>query len=97
MPALPVSDPEAIGFDATRLERAFGMLDSWTESGEVPAAGVCVGRRGAAVAPRIFGRMTAEAESPPVRPDTLFLVASITKPVTVSTACSTRTGAPGST
>jgi len=86
MPALPVSDPEAIGFDATRLERAFGMLDSWTESGEVPAAGVCVGRRGAAVAPRIFGRMTAEAESPPVRPDTLFLVASITKPVTVTAA-----------
>src|SRR5262249_39757197 len=40
-----------------------------------PSSALCVGRRGKTVEPRFFG---------PVRPDALFLVASLTKPVTVA-------------
>jgi CubicO group peptidase (beta-lactamase class C family) len=86
MPGIPAARPEAIGFDAARLERAFDLLKKWTTDDRVPAAALCVGRRGRIVEPRFFGRLKPEVGSPPVKPDTLFLVASITKPVTVSAA-----------
>ena len=73
-----------VGFDPDRLARAFRLIDELTRSDENPAAGVCAGRRGGIVGTRLFGRMGPDPDDPPVRPDALFLVASITKPVTVT-------------
>src|SRR5262245_59047575 len=84
MPDLPTARPESIGFDATRLKRAYGLLQQWVETDQVPAAGLCVGRKGSMVEPRLFGRQHPGADAPPLRKDALFLVASITKPVTVT-------------
>jgi CubicO group peptidase (beta-lactamase class C family) len=84
--ALPLAEPEAVGIDPTRLQRANGLLQDWTARGLIPAAALCVGRKGHMVAPRFFGRHRPEEDSPPLNPDALFLVASITKPVTVSAA-----------
>ncbi|MFO0951306.1 MAG: serine hydrolase domain-containing protein [Isosphaeraceae bacterium] len=77
-------DPDRIGFDGTRLARAYQLLESWTASGQVPAAALCVGRGDGFVEPKVFGKMGAEPGSAPAGPDALFLVASITKPVTVT-------------
>src|SRR5436190_11168856 len=81
MPYLPIAEPDVIGFDPARLQRAFDLMDRWTKSGEVPSGAVCVGRNGKMVAPRYFGRMGPEGDAEPIRDDALFLMASITKPV----------------
>src|SRR5262249_8028509 len=86
MPGLPVARPEAIGFDPDRLQRAFDLLKKWTDEDKVPAATLCVGRHGRMVEPRLFGKHRPEAKSPALKSDATFLVASITKPVTVTAA-----------
>jgi CubicO group peptidase (beta-lactamase class C family) len=86
MPGLPVARPEAIGLDPARLQRAYDLLKKWADQDKLPAAALCVGRRGRIVAPRFFGRHRPEAGAPALRDDALFLVASITKPVTVTAA-----------
>jgi CubicO group peptidase (beta-lactamase class C family) len=84
MPTVPIASAEAVGFDQRRLERAYGAIQRWVDADRVPAATLCVGRRGRMVAPRFFGRQRPEANAPPLRDDSLFLVASITKPVTAT-------------
>jgi CubicO group peptidase (beta-lactamase class C family) len=86
MPAVPIANPEAIGIDPQRLERAYRILQRWVETDRVPAAALCVGRRGRMVSPRLFGRQRPEAKAPALRDDALFLIASITKPVTATAA-----------
>jgi CubicO group peptidase (beta-lactamase class C family) len=80
---IPLAEPGAIGFEPARLQRAYDLLERWTDHGEVPAAALCVGRHGRVVAPRFFGRQKADATEP-LRADSLFLIASITKPVTAT-------------
>src|SRR5438445_9143011 len=82
-PAKEIPMTEPIGFDPARLQQAYALLQRWTDGDRLPAATLCVGRRGQVVAPRFFGRRAPEATAPPLGSDALFLVASITKPVTV--------------
>jgi CubicO group peptidase (beta-lactamase class C family) len=85
MPPLPTATtPEAIGFDPIRLRQAETLLQRWVDTDRVPAAAFCVGRAGRALAPRLFGHQHPGPDSPPLRADALFLVASITKPVTAT-------------
>jgi CubicO group peptidase (beta-lactamase class C family) len=76
--------PEPAGWISDRLERAYALLERWTAQDKVPAAALCVGRGGGILEPRFFGRHGAGPGAPPIRRDALFLVASITKPVTVT-------------
>lgn len=78
-----MTKPEEIGFAPARLERAFELLADWVKKDRLPAAGICVGRRGKMVEPRLFGRQRFDSPAP-IRRDAQFLVASITKPVTVA-------------
>jgi CubicO group peptidase (beta-lactamase class C family) len=78
---LPVAAPAEIGFDPDRLDVAYRLLKSWTLDGSVPSGAIVVGRHGRMVEPRLFGRMGPAADAPPIRPDALFLMASITKPI----------------
>jgi CubicO group peptidase (beta-lactamase class C family) len=84
MPALTYAQPQDIGLDPGRLQRAYDVLQQWVERGQIPSAGFCVGRRGRAVEPRFFGRQRSDPQAPQLRSDALFLTASITKPVTVT-------------
>ncbi len=85
MSDLATARPEEMGLNPARLQRAFDLLQAWTRSDKLPAAGICVGRKGRMVEPQLFGRQRPEAPAP-VRKDALFLVASISKPVTVTAA-----------
>ena len=84
MAGLPTARPAALGFDERRLQRAFDLLKKWCDDDKVLGAGLCVGRRGRMIEPRFFGKQHASVNSKPIRDDALFLVASITKPVTVT-------------
>jgi CubicO group peptidase (beta-lactamase class C family) len=83
MPHLPLSRPEEIGLDARRLHTAYQLMESWTsgEDAPIPGGAIVIGRNGGMVPPRAFGRMGPEPGAPPIRPDAIFLLASITKPV----------------
>jgi CubicO group peptidase (beta-lactamase class C family) len=82
--AVPMARPETIGFDPQRLRRAEELLARWVAEDRLPAAALCVGRQGRIVEPRFFGRQQPDAGAPALASDALFLVASITKPVTAT-------------
>jgi CubicO group peptidase (beta-lactamase class C family) len=83
MPTLSIARPAEIGVDAARLHHAFDLLKRWADEDKIPAAGLAVGRNGRMVEPFLVGRQRPGKEGPPIRKDALFLIASITKPVTV--------------
>jgi CubicO group peptidase (beta-lactamase class C family) len=84
MAHLPQPRPESSGWIPDRLQRAYDLLERWTRAGKVPGAALGVGRGGGMVEPRFFGRHGPGPSDPSMRPDALFLVASITKPVTAT-------------
>ena len=80
-PANPPVDPAAAGFDAAKLTRIAGRLTDLTESGAIPGAVAVVATRDGVVYRTAVGLRDAEA-GVPMSADTLFRLASMTKPVT---------------
>jgi CubicO group peptidase (beta-lactamase class C family) len=78
--------PEEAGLSSQRLARAYGLLEDAVAEGSLMGAAIQVSRRGMAMAPRCFGRRELDPHGAPVEPDTVFLVASVTKPVTATAA-----------
>jgi CubicO group peptidase (beta-lactamase class C family) len=76
--------PDELGLDAGRLRYAHELLQRAVETDRLPAAALCVGRGDGVLSPRLFGRQRPESGAPALREDALFLVASITKPVTAT-------------
>jgi len=83
---LRVGEPWKAGFSGPRLEGAYVILEEAVAKGVLPAAGLLVSKRGVAVEPRVFGWASPEPDAPPITPETVFLVASVTKPVTATAA-----------
>jgi CubicO group peptidase (beta-lactamase class C family) len=83
MTLLSHARPAEIGLDERRLEAAYDRLEEWTSGKDAPIPGgaILVGRKGKAVEPKFFGRQGPEAAASPLRRDSIFLLASITKPV----------------
>jgi CubicO group peptidase (beta-lactamase class C family) len=74
------------GLSPGRLEQLYDYVGAPVEDGRLPGACVLVARHGQAVSPHAFGLLRPGVDDRPIRPDTIFLVASITKPVTVAAA-----------
>src|SRR5258708_4643195 len=72
MSAIPIARPEGIGLDPAALRRADELVPRWRTEDRVPAVGWTVGRQRPA------------KDAPAIRKDALFLIASITKPVTAT-------------
>ena len=81
---LKSGQPEEAGMSAKRLQQAGQILEEETRSGRVLAASILVARHGIIVLHRGSGKLSPDPASPPAKPDTVYLVASITKPVTAS-------------
>jgi len=81
---LPTGRPEDVGMDSAQLECAFELLRGWVEDGTLPGATALVARRGIVIGRRWFGDAVREPERRPIGPDTLFAVASVTKPFTAT-------------
>ena len=89
MPKLAYAKPEEIGLDASRLNAAYKLLRKWTTVSErggvsppIPGGAILVGRKGKIVEPRFFGKQGPEGNAEAIRRDGMFLLASISKPVT---------------
>lgn len=74
--------PADAGLSAAALDRAAGVLADAVASGRITAGTLTVARRGRLVLSRGYGALRPETGAPAVAPDSVFLLASITKPVT---------------
>ncbi len=83
---LPEAKPEAVGFDPSRLARVEDAVARAIGEKKVPGAVVLVGRRGKVVLARAFGRRAVEPMDEPMTRDTVFDMASLTKPVATATS-----------
>jgi CubicO group peptidase (beta-lactamase class C family) len=79
---IAVDSPEAAGMSSSALKQTTGIIETSIRRGEIHAASILVARHGKIVLHRGFGRMSASAKADPVQADSVFLLASITKPVT---------------
>ena len=84
---LPSKKPAAVGMSANRLESVERIVTRGIDGGGYPGAAVVVGRKGAVVLQRGFGRLSWSTESNPVTADTsIYDVASLTKVVGTTAA-----------
>lgn len=84
---LPTKTPRAVGMSAERLAKIDHVITRGISAGGYPGAAVVVGRRGAAVFERGYGRLSWEKTSAPVRADrTIYDLASLTKVIGTTTA-----------
>ncbi len=73
--------PESVGFSTERLRRITTYLQSKIDGGDMPGMIATIARRGQTAYYQKFGHMDREAQTP-MRDDALFIIASMTKPVT---------------
>ncbi len=74
--------PADVGMDASQLECASKQLETAVAMGAIGAASLTVARHGQLVFGRGYGHLRPEEGAPTVAVDSVFLLASITKPVT---------------
>src|SRR5438105_4499363 len=82
---LQLTAPRDLGLAATRLERLQARLQSAVEDGQAPGISLAIARDGRATV-LCAGRVAPDATAPAVTPETVFLVASVTKPVVATAA-----------
>lgn len=75
-----VQSPEEVGFLATRLKRLSDRMNEGVKNGEIPGAVVLIARNGKIVMFDAFGFRDREAKAP-MTTDTIFRIASMTKPI----------------
>jgi CubicO group peptidase (beta-lactamase class C family) len=84
---LPTKAPRAVGMSSERLSKIDHVIERGIAAGGYPGASVVVGRRGAAVWQKGFGKMSWEKTSSAVTAQrTIYDLASLTKVVGTTTA-----------
>jgi len=78
---LPMAKPESVGVSSERLERIGTAVQRSIDEKRIAGAITLVARRGRVVWLKPQGMMDREA-SKPMRPDTMFRICSMTKPIT---------------
>ncbi|CAN5888476.1 hypothetical protein BH23PLA1_BH23PLA1_04710 [soil metagenome] len=74
------------GLDPERLSRIDGAVEQAIEAGQVPGAVVIVGQKNEIAYAKAFGHRAIEPEAEPLTRDTVFDMASLTKPIATATA-----------
>src|ERR1700738_1325798 len=72
--------PEEVGFSATRLKRLSDRINEGVKAGELPGAVVLIARNGKIALFEAYGFRDKDAKAP-MKPDTIFRIASMTKPI----------------
>ncbi len=82
---LPVASPESVGLSSGKLKEARQAVQALVDQKEVAGAVLAVARRGKVVQHDAVGVMDV-AGGKPMKPDTIFRIFSMTKPVTTVAA-----------
>ena len=83
---LPHGSPESVGMDSGRLARIDEVVAEGLSRGEMAGCVVCVGRQGTIVYLKAYGDRQVEPSRVAMTTDTVFDLASITKPVATATS-----------
>lgn len=83
---LPEASPKSVGMSAERLAKIDHVVQRGIKAGGFPGAAVVVGRRGAAVWEKGFGKLGWSSSDQPVTENTIYDLASLTKVVGTTTA-----------
>ncbi len=78
---LPAASPESLGLSAQRLDRLKAAVQAYVDRGEIAGAVTLVMRDGQVAQLAAYGKADVEANAP-MRPDTIFRIASMSKAVT---------------
>jgi CubicO group peptidase (beta-lactamase class C family) len=79
-------DPEEVGMSTQRVQHIVDLAEGWVAQGIHPALVVLVARRGVIVIHEAFGHLAPEQDSPPLELDSIYPLASLTKPITATAA-----------
>jgi uncharacterized protein YbbC (DUF1343 family) len=85
-PKLSRVDPADAGMDPRRLAEIDRLVEEALAKGNMPGAVVLVGRHGGIVFRKSYGNKQLEPEKQPMTVDTVFDMASITKPMATATS-----------
>ena len=83
-PRLIPGTPEEAGMSSRRIQHVRELAAGWVEDGMHPALVVLVARRGVIVLYEAYGKLTPDAGSPILQRDSIFPLASLTKPITAT-------------
>jgi uncharacterized protein YbbC (DUF1343 family)/CubicO group peptidase (beta-lactamase class C family) len=83
--ALPQAAPADAGMDAGRLARIDDVVEGAIKRGQLPGAVVLVARDGKVVFRKTYGSRSKQPADIPMTPDTVFDLASLTKPLATAT------------
>jgi uncharacterized protein YbbC (DUF1343 family) len=83
---LPRLDPAALGFDPRRLAVIDELVAEALAQGKMPGCVVCIGRREGIALEKAYGRRAVIPADEPMTTDTIFDLASLTKPVATATS-----------
>ncbi len=78
--------PEKVGMDSRRLSEIERVVAEGIEAGEMPGCVVMIGRRGKVVFFKAYGDRQADPDRIAMTKDTVFDMASLTKPVATATS-----------
>ncbi len=79
--SLPKAKPEKVGLSSERLERVSELFHGFVDQQQLAGAVALVARQGKVAFFKTWGRMDL-AQDVPMRKDTIFRIASMTKPIT---------------
>ncbi len=82
---LPIATPESCQMDAGQLGKIDELVNQAIIDQKMPGCVVCIGRHGKIVSLKAFGNKRLEPTIEPMTSDTVFDMASITKPVATAT------------
>ena len=86
VPKLPRATPETVGMDSARLGQIDRLVAEGLESRQMPGCVVAIGRRGRLVWLKAYGHKQLEPERVRMTTDTVFDMASLTKPIATATS-----------
>src|SRR5262245_21365665 len=83
-PVLREGKPEHAGMDPVRVQRLRELVGGWVKSGDTPSVVVLVARHGVVVLHEAFGVLRHGDTTPTLKPDSIFPIASSSKPITAA-------------
>src|SRR5690349_18526256 len=83
---VPVAPPEQLGLDAQQLQRIDALVAQEIDAGNLPGCVVAIGRTGGIGMLKAYGQRQIEPEREEMTVDTVFDMASLTKPIATATS-----------
>jgi CubicO group peptidase (beta-lactamase class C family) len=83
---LPHAEPAAVGMDSVKLAQIDALVADGIQQKKMPGCVVCIGRRGKIMWLKSYGNKQLKPTEVPMTTDTVFDLASITKPMATATS-----------